>query len=1080
MRNHITLRATSWALGLACTLLLSVSCIPAGSESDGPSIATWSRTFGTDSPNDPQFIVAGNDGSVLIGATKDGSGHWLVCADSSGQARWTATAETGVQFGGADRVTDYSPISDGGFYLLGVNAGEPGFANLARIDASGNIMWIRTVGVDSAARAVGTLPNDDAVIACRDNEGSLETIIYASNGSFGSRQSTIQIGFPGTRVEFCEVDDAGRIIVAGRNFNADILVAAVNAQGTFLWQTILPVPTLNQLIFLDLVRYGDSWQLATFRQSDGGADEVVVARGNTIDGAVASESTIVLPNTAFLPSVKPLPNGDVLVTVIDSSSSPDRSFLRRHNSAGILLYETEVIDPDWLDDDNVRAADIHVLGTNEILVSGRILDNIDQLFVAKFTDSGQFIDSCSRSDLSIETGTVIGDGGGSDRGLLAGRAYESGVLENEGPWGLMMGADLEPIWERVWTRSTFEEYFAATPSHNRDGGFVVAGVTSIPDPRSSSSIQSTIFEVDSNGLPVWIATPDFETANLATDVTQTDDGYAVLIMLGTFGGEQGWAVGELNSTGDWIRTRLVDAPDQRPTSIRPYQDGYVVAGDSPGNNDWIARLDGDLNLAWAQRVSNGWDDVVDCIPLGDELVVVTGAPEGMTGLIWLDSDGEVLAAKRYGGPNSENPTAADRTAEGNIVVLAESYSFGGGLGANFWLVEIDPSGTVVFEKSYSTAGADIPRALSSTSNGFHCFAGMTNGVLAGANSEVWAFQVDTNGDVADSCPNGIAQPTAATVTDETTSLTAITNWTTADLLASNEDLNNIFLDGFGDYQQTNQCSGIGEEASALVEITLTGQGAIENQDPAIFCVGTCTVSVPLGSTLNLEAFPDPNFEFGGWGGDYDGTPIEVTGDLVITATFNSLGGSGTSTTLSDSTFEESNWSMETYETSGDNGNFAYQMPGGDPHRVMYSEVFGISSGAISTVLHLYTAETYTPSIEGPISSIDYSEINALLDLPPSGVLAPTDSVEGSVGCMQDGTLYVATTFFDITRASDTTATLTGLVASDFESASGTNPDFSTSGGPITFGYARRTSTAQNFVIFAMQHKMDDWSVTIHQ
>jgi hypothetical protein len=50
----------------------------------------------------------------------------------------------------------------------------------------------------------------------------------------------------------------------------------------------------------------------------------------------------------------------------------------------------------------------------------------------------------------------------------------------------------------------------------------------------------------------------------------------------------------------------------------------------------------------------------------------------------------------------------------------------------------------------------------------------------------------------------------------------------------------------------------------------------------------------------------------------------------------------------------------------------------------------------------------------------------------------------------------------------------GLVATDFDNGSGGNPDFSTDGLPIRFGYFRRTTTGQT-----LGHGIDNFVVTVH-
>src|SRR5678815_2182300 len=57
--------------------------------------------------------------------------------------------------------------------------------------------------------------------------------------------------------------------------------------------------------------------------------------------------------------------------------------------------------------------------------------------------------------------------------------------------------------------------------------------------------------------------------------------------------------------------------------------------------------------------------------------------------------------------------------------------------------------------------------------------------------------------------------------------------------------------------------------------------------------------------------------------------------------------------------------------------------------------------------------------------------------------------------------------------------LTGLTAGDFSSVSATHPDFSTSGGPMQFGFARSNSNNPGNPTIQTHHGIDNWMFTLH-
>jgi YVTN family beta-propeller protein len=109
---------------------------------------------------------------------------------------------------------------------------------------------------------------------------------------------------------------------------------------------------------------------------------------------------------------------------------------------------------------------------------------------------------------------------------------------------------------------------------------------------------------------------------------------------------------------------------------------------------------------------------------------------------------------------------------------------------------------------------------------------------------------------------------------------------------------------------------------------------------------------------------------------------------------------------------------------------------------------------------------YDPAAQGEIATLDVSWDRQNV--------TPGFCFERVV-LVQDGTIY-RTGAQGFTVSTWQAASRTGLMAPDFSSASGANPDFGPSGGVITFGYARRTSPSDvGFV-----HGIDNFRVTVHQ
>jgi len=164
-------------------------------------------------------------------------------------------------------------------------------------------------------------------------------------------------------------------------------------------------------------------------------------------------------------------------------------------------------------------------------------------------------------------------------------------------------------------------------------------------------------------------------------------------------------------------------------------------------------------------------------------------------------------------------------------------------------------------------------------------------------------------------------------------------------------------------------------------------------------------------------------------------------------------------TYSDGTFLNSNWTnsiIADTATGGASTSSALQIiSGGNPgeyRRDSFVFKYGAHPPELVRIGDMLSGATFNPTASGAINSISFSLDYNLLQ--QSGGSPGTN-----VGLvMLQGSNYYSSqtmqTFF--TQGTWTTFSLTGLNASNFTKIAGAgaaNPDFSTSGAPIQFGYA---------------------------
>lgn len=174
--------------------------------------------------------------------------------------------------------------------------------------------------------------------------------------------------------------------------------------------------------------------------------------------------------------------------------------------------------------------------------------------------------------------------------------------------------------------------------------------------------------------------------------------------------------------------------------------------------------------------------------------------------------------------------------------------------------------------------------------------------------------------------------------------------------------------------------------------------------------------------------------------------------------------------IDDGTLDTADWEVITTAPSSEQ-SAVQGVVDGNPgtYRTMSHSHFRDTSTPYSVeVIHRFVGSggTYDPAVMGAVTSLDASwDRRANLD----GV----SGVEEALVIVQDGTAY--TTGTDTFTAFEWTATShDGLTAADFDDGAGNQPDLSAAGGPLTFGFLRRTVSAFGFA----GHDLDNFSITV--
>src|SRR5207245_2905365 len=95
-------------------------------------------------------------------------------------------------------------------------------------------------------------------------------------------------------------------------------------------------------------------------------------------------------------------------------------------------------------------------------------------------------------------------------------------------------------------------------------------------------------------------------------------------------------------------------------------------------------------------------------------------------------------ARSYGGSGSDHANAVAPTADGGYVVAGGTAAAGAG-GADAWVLKLDGSGNVAWQKAYGGGGGDSAYAVAPTADGGYVAAGTTASFGAGG-ADAWALK----------------------------------------------------------------------------------------------------------------------------------------------------------------------------------------------------------------------------------------------------------------------------------------------------------------------------------------------------
>ena len=296
----------------------------------------------------------------------------------------------------------------------------------------------------------------------------------------------------------------------------------------------------------------------------------------------------------------------------------------------------------------------------------------------------------------------------------------------------------------------------------QDGGYILAGTT---NSFGAGYTDFWVLKLNSSGNVSWQKTYGVNDNDSAYSIQQTSDGgYIVAGITKAFAAySTDILVLKLDSSGNfsWQNRYKVYGlyHDSYISSIQQTPGGdYIVAGwftDKTfyyGSDIWVLKLDSSGGIYWDMTYGGVYWDVLRSIQQTSdggyilaESIRSSDSVEGDIRVLKLDGSRDLSWLKKYGGSSNDEASSIQQTLDGGYILAGTTDSFGAG-GGDIWVLKLDSSGNVSWQKTYGGSGYDEASSIQQTLDGGYIVAGTTDSFGAGG-GDIWVLKLDNNGEI---------------------------------------------------------------------------------------------------------------------------------------------------------------------------------------------------------------------------------------------------------------------------------------------------------------------------------------------
>jgi len=179
--------------------------------------------------------------------------------------------------------------------------------------------------------------------------------------------------------------------------------------------------------------------------------------------------------------------------------------------------------------------------------------------------------------------------------------------------------------------------------------------------------------------------------------------------------------------------------------------GYTGSSGAGGTDVWLVRTDSSGDTLWTRTYGGtAHDGATSLHPTADSGYVIAGVTSSFGAgdydgwLLKINSSGETLWTRTYGGSGLDAANYVDVTADGGFI-LTGLFDRDGALGGDLWLVRTDSLGDTIWTKTLPASGHEDGYCVEETEDGGYIVVGATSSFGAG-NYDLWLVRTDSEGE----------------------------------------------------------------------------------------------------------------------------------------------------------------------------------------------------------------------------------------------------------------------------------------------------------------------------------------------